>query len=316
MTIEIRCDNVTGFNAATGTYEKCDQKINVPQKYAGKSVKCPKCSQGIQVPSASSPSESPAAVAGISSSPGVMDMEFESESEVSSAAFQSGAQRCPKCGGKYSEDGVCTLCGFQEPVQRAQRERKKKKVVRSAGFQYWLRQLSNEPKNAPLVGNCIFAACNVFGLLILATGILLTSFTGVLLTVLAAFFLVGIWMAYLKTRQLAANPEASLGMFAPFWHLLLVGARQMQWEKYDGKLRGRVVIDARNSEVNDATLPGLAGFKNAEVFDLQGRQITDNGLRHFYGHANLRCIVLKDTQVTATGVANLQQALPRIWIWR
>ena len=123
-------------------------------------------------------------------------------------------------------------------------------------------------------------------------------------------------MAYLKTRQLAANPEASLGMFAPFWHLLLVGARQMQWEKYDGKLRGRVVIDARNSEVNDATLPGLAGFKNAEVFDLQGRQITDNGLRHFYGHANLRCIVLKDTQVTATGVANLQQALPRIWIWR
>ena len=309
MTIEVRCENVSGFDAAVGTYQKCDQKIRVPEKYAGKSIKCPKCSQSVSVPDlVISPTTNAA-------KRNIMEMDFEQDSGVSSASFSSNSKRCPKCGGQFSHEGICTLCNFVEPVQKAQRDRQEQKSVRPAGFQLWLMSLSNDPKNTVLVGYCFFGAFNLFAIIALAFGIISANVAGITLAVLAAFFLVLIWSAFLKTRQLALNPEASLGLFAPCWDLLLYFARQMKWENYDGRLKGRLITDLRNQNVNDETWPAATSFKDAQVIDVQGCNISDSGLRHLYGHHHLRCLVLKETKVTPTGVANLQQALPRVWIW-
>ena len=308
MTIEVRCENVSGFDAAVGTYQKCDQKLRVPEKYAGKSVKCPKCSQAIRVPDLVRAPTS-------ATKRNIMDLDFEQASGVSSAAFSSSANRCPKCGGQFSQEGICTLCNFVEPIQKAQRDRQEKKPVKPAGFQLWLMNLSNDPKNTPLVGYSFFGAFNLFAVIALAFGILSANVAGIILAVLAAFFLVLIWSAFIRTRQLASNPEASLGLFSPLWEVVLLLARQMKWENYDGRLKGRLILDLRNQNVNDETWPAAAGFKDAQVIDVQGCDISDAGLRHLYGHHNLRCLILKETKVSQTGVANLQQALPRVWIW-
>lgn len=322
MPIEFRCDNVAGFDAALGTYQKCSQKLKVPEKFAGKSVKCPKCSQPVVVPNAapqSAPagsSELPAAKPEkLAAKKSVMDVDFESQSQVSSAAFKSSADRCPKCGGKYSDNGICTLCNYAEPVKKAQRDRAQKKTIRPAGLQLWLMQLSTEPKNAKLVGYCFFGALNLFALLAIAAGILSTSLVGALIAAVAGFMLFFGWAAFLKTRQLASDPQASLGIFTPAWNILLTLSRKMNWQQYDGRFKGRTIVDLRNQNINDENLPGAAGFKNAQVIDLQGCSVSDSALRHLYGHHHLHCLVIKDTKISKAAAANLQQALPRIWIW-
>lgn len=318
MPIEFRCDNVAGFDAAVGTYQKCSQKLKVSEKLAGKSVKCPKCSQPVVVPNtAANPKAKRAGSSGhpMAAKKSVMEVDFESQSQVSSAAFASSAGRCPKCGGKYSDDGICTLCSYAEPVKKAQRDRELKNTVRPAGLQLWIMQLSTEPKNAKLVGYCFFGALNLFAFLAIAAGVLSTSILGALIAAMAGFLLFFGWIAFLKTRQLAADPQASLGIFAPAWNVVLILARKMNWQQYDGRFKGRTIIDLRNQNVNDENLPSTAGIKNAQVIDLQGCNVSDSAMRHLYGHHHLHCLVIKETQVSKAAAANLQQALPRIWIW-
>ena len=325
MPIEIRCENISGFDAAVGTYQKCGQKLRVPEKYAGKSVKCPKCSQPISIPAVTAssietqkeadpgvPSASPSA---LGAAPDVMNVEFNSRASVSSAAHDSVVARCPKCGGTYNQHGICTLCNYAEPVQKARRDRQQKKSVRPAGFQLWLMQMSNDPKNVALVGYSFFAAFNFLGLLAMVVGILSVNLIGALVAVVAAFVLFFLWVAFFKTRQLARDPEASLGVFSIFWDLTLSFARKGNWQNYDSRFKGRCIIDLRSQQVSDETWPAVSGFKEAQVIDLENCNITDAGLRHLYGHHHLHCLVVKGTQVTQSGIANLQQALPRIWIW-
>ena len=319
MPIEICCEQVAGFDAAIGTYQKCGYKFRVPDKYQGKSIKCPKCQQVIVVPElepATAGNQGKAAQAELSRQPGVMDLDFDSGKRVSSAALGNKAQRCPKCGGLYSKDGVCTLCNYVEPMRKAQRDLEEKQIVKPAGFQLWLMRLSNEPSTAGLVGYSFFGAMNLFALLAMIGGILSASVLGVLLAVAAAFFAVLLWTMFVKTRQLAADPKASLGIFSPIWNLVLLAARQMKWEHYDSQLQQRKIIDLRHQEVNDETWFMVDGFKQAQVVDLQGCDIGDNGIRHLYGHHHLQCLVIKNTRVTAEAAANLQQSLPRLWIWR
>ena len=333
MPIEFRCLNVAEFDSKTGKYVKCNQLLRVSSKRAGDIIQCPKCSHDVEVPLVT---QSPATetvrhskivAEDIASDlvlndgrqqKSIMDLEFDSATPAVSfghTAFDAVKKRCPKCGGRFSGDGICTLCNFVEPVQKAERQFSENKPVKPAGFQLWLRQLSNNGNTMTYVGIGLSIFASLFLCILIVFGIVSTSLLGVALAVAAAFALVYLWSIVAATWRLAKKPEASLGALNPIWNGLLVAARYFEWQKYDSRFAGRKIIDLRKSPISDAQLPAIDGLQHCQVLDLEGSEITDAGLNQLYGHHHLHCLVLRKTGVTPSGVARLQQAIPRLWIW-
>ncbi len=333
MPIEFRCPNVSQFDSTRGKYVQCNQLLRVSSKRAGDFIQCPKCSQDIEVPLATTPlaldpvrASKMGAEGGASDSvskagpskKSIMDLEFESETpaaSLGSSAYHSAKSRCPKCGGRFSSDGICTLCNFVEPVQKAERQFAENKPAKPAGFQLWLRQLSSNGDTMTYVGLGLSIFASLFLCILIVLGIVSTSLSGVALAVTAAFSLVYLFSIIAATWRLAKKPEAGLGTLGPIWNCLLVAARYLDWQKYDSRFAGRKIIDLRKTPTTDSQLPAIDGLQNCQVLDLEGSAVTDAGLSQLYGHLHLRCLVLRNTEVTPTGVARLQQAIPRLWIW-
>ena len=314
---EIRCTNYAGFDEVTQSYRLCNQKIRVPDERLGSNITCPKCNQSLTVADpgneqqALDPIESPQIQPGAD----VMSMDFDSKM-ASKGVFNTARKRCPKCGGYFDDDGVCQTCNYVEPIQDAQRRNAQQQPLRPAGFQLWLQAIATEGVSLTIIGYVVFATCCLFGLLMLAIGILSQSILGAFVAALAAFFLFFVFAVFLKTRQLATVRNADLGILKPAWNLILLLARWQNWQNYDSNLKGRNIIDLRTRPVDDAGLAQVGGLKNCQVLDLENSNITDNGLKCLYGLSYLQCVVLKNNEVSDDAVTMLQQKYPRLWIWK
>jgi hypothetical protein len=80
-------------------------------------------------------------------------------------------------------------------------------------------------------------------------------------------------------------------------------------------LKGRKIIDLRKNPIDDSELASLQDLRVCQVLDLEGSEITDMGLKALYPLTQLRCLVLKNTQVSREAVTMLQQHRPVLWIW-
>jgi hypothetical protein len=68
--------------------------------------------------------------------------------------------------------------------------------------------------------------------------------------------------------------------------------------------------------ITDAGVAQLKGMKALQQLDLCETQVTDAGLAQLKGLTNLKSVmVLNDPQLTDSGVADLQKALPQCFIW-
>ena len=119
----------------------------------------------------------------------------------------------------------------------------------------------------------------------------------------------------MKTRQLANERYATLGVLAPAWNMMLVLARMFEWEKYDGRLRNRKVIDLRKAPVTDGELSNRSDLGDCQVLDLEDSPVTDVTLKALYRLKHLQCLVVKNTEVTPEEIFKLQQHKPHLWIW-
>ncbi len=80
----------------------CGKKLQVPQQYAGKRVKCPGCGKALQIPSGRS-EKAPAAV------DPVLEELFD---EVELTPSKTG-HRCPMCREDLAPDDIlCVHCGY------------------------------------------------------------------------------------------------------------------------------------------------------------------------------------------------------------
>lgn len=149
----------------------------------------------------------------------------------------------------------------------------------------------------------------------IALGVLMTSFPGMLLSVVCGFLLVLLFATVNRTRLLARDPAAGLGVLSPCWNAVLFFARQQNWQKYDPKLAGRKIINLRSQPLGDAELAMVDDLAECQVLDLEGCPVSDSGLNCLYGHHHLQCLVLRKTLVSRQGAAMLQQSIPRLWIW-
>ena len=321
MAIEIRCDNIAGFNDQSKSYIVCNQKIRVQSDQVGERVICPKCKQPLNVQpktTAAKAGDTNAAVLPSNSleNADVMEMDFQSAKKLAvEAPFKTKGRRCTECGGSYSNQGVCQTCGYVEPVQAAERRHKTKKKDRPAGFQLWLSSTATEGVSIGYIGLGMFILMVLFSLVVIAWGVLSTSVVGSLAAALSAFVLIFVCLVFQVTRTIAVDNNASLGVLAPFWEATLFLARLNDWEKYDPQLKGRKVIDLRKTPTNDEQLVSVTGLRECQVIDLENSDITDRGLLHLYPLTRLRCLVLKNTNVTREAVTKLQQHRPVLWIW-
>lgn len=81
-------------------------------------------------------------------------------------------------------------------------------------------------------------------------------------------------------------------------------------------LRRNGGMPAISRSVNDEGLADLLRLSRVDSLDLHGQPITDAGLLHVMRLRKLRRLNIKETQVTAKGAADLQQALPNCDIVR
>ena len=156
----------------------------------------------------------------------------------------------------------------------------------------------------------------VLGAVLIVCSVLVGGVTGFVMmaaiAVMAALYVGWVYKGY----SLARNPGAKLAWFQkPVWNSLLLIARNMKWQGYDKRFKGRVVIDKRMAPIVDDQLPLLDGLTKAQVLDLEGTLITDSGLRHLYGLENLHCLVVRRTKVTPEAIFRLQQSNPKMWVW-
>jgi hypothetical protein len=95
-----------------------------------------------------------------------------------------------------------------------------------------------------------------------------------------------------------------------------MGATLMKDPNDDGLDAPYIYVSFTNSRATDADLADLKVFKSLKVLEFGGSQITDRGMVHVKGLTTLQQVYVRNSRITAAGVRDLQQALPKLQIVR
>lgn len=319
MSIKVKC-NRTVTDPSTNARRRCGHIIKVDSSLAGKVLRCPSCKQGVEIPAPSRPrtkQRSPTAAP-------VEKLEPLAGSEAKNSLGQSSRDYqkvtvCQKCG-KPVNGHTCTACGFKE-IRRNEtsiRHIKPKPV----GMQRWLIATINQAIPARYLAIMVHISLAIITTLISFAAI--TAMSREALSILAGFsilfILFVVCLGYLalvfKSYQFLIQPGAQLAWFQkPVWNWILHLARKQNWKDYDSRLAKREVITVGNQNFDDQDLLDLDRIRHANVLDLEGTGITDQGLETLYSMKQLQCLVLRKTAVSKTEVYRFQQTFPKVWIW-
>lgn len=212
---------------------------------------------------------------------------------------------CPKCGAAVADaKSMCARCGFHPALNRQLDNRE---VVdddaesEPTGFQLWLRNHLEEGESTKsiLIGVAVLGGL----LLILMIGAMCAIFGASMIVfavaVVIAVALIAVAAAYAKNA----------------WNVVLFAARLIGWRSFASRLRKPRVLDLRKEKATDDSLLEEKELAECVVLDLQGTDVSDAGLVYLTGFRQLRFVVLRKTNATAAGVKKLQQSMPRLWIW-
>lgn len=122
------------------------------------------------------------------------------------------------------------------------------------------------------------------------------------------------WIVPTQRQRAAVRRMCEMGGTVRYWMDTRDGeigaiARLFQWlprELFDDVR----FVDLGGSQVSDAELIHLGGFKSLEALYLHDANVTDAGLTNLSRLTTLRRLALDNTRVTSSGVADLQRALP------
>lgn len=224
--------------------------------------------------------------------------------------------RCPKCGSILDDRKKCIACGYETPLVQAAQKPISQMKAKPAGFQLWFQGIMADGVGMPLFkfGMHAFVTTVVAALLTLA--FLLGGSSALYLILFACVLGLAYLLIVIQTKRLAHVPGTGLPFYLkPMWNTVLQMARKQNWQAYDSRLAGRLIIDVRGQAFGDRELLDLENLNLCQVLDAEGTDLTDNSLAAMHGLKNLRCLVLKGTHVQPEAVFRLQQSLPKCWIW-
>ena len=314
MDIQFRCTSVSHFDEATGTYQQCNQLLQVSSDNIGLKVRCPRCNQTTAIPGR----QIATAKDGATETPGSIESgETVAQVEPSLSYGQfNRATRCPKCGSLLDDEKKCTACRYETPLVDVTTVPIESMTVQPAGFQLWFKNIMADGVGADIFEVALhsFLTIVMLGLIVFA---IMTGGTASIYVILGALLLGGFYLfLVLQTKRMATVPGTRMPFYLkPFWTSILRLARMQGWTKYDSRLKDRLVIDVRGEAFGDRDLLDLEKLNICEVLDAEGSDITDNSLAAMHGLKYLRCLVIRKTHVTHEAVFRLQQSLPKCWIW-
>ncbi|MEE2642313.1 MAG: hypothetical protein VX768_16905 [Planctomycetota bacterium] len=224
---------------------------------------------------------------------------------------------CQKCGAQLEEkQPVCPKC--QTPRQAAYVDREHRKPGNQKGpfgFQLWLFSLTTG-RDDRAEGSWFVVLSIFFPLLMLATGGFLFLYGGLLgipIGIAACFAGYTGLTAFLYWSRALKNPRTRVPVLGKVaWVILLFLCRNLRFRTYKRK----AVLDRRYDEkFGDQQLADLRDIKKLRVLDLDGSGITDAGLLYLHQMRGIHFLVLNNTRLTENAVHELQQTIPKTWIW-
>lgn len=216
---------------------------------------------------------------------------------------------CPHCRAPLQRDvELCERCGYHLRLKRVVKNYQEPKEHVS-GFDHYLKKHLHE--HATVGGLKILLGVlapigAIFALIILWAVVGLFAFCLVVP--------LGMAIVVLAAACLIPGPRGS-DPFNPWWAILQF-QRLTGWKLFHQSTVPLSVAERKTREFDDAALDQMQELETIDVLDLEGSSVTDEGIRILRFYKNLKFLVVRDTQVTALGVKNLQFEFPELLIWR
>ncbi|MBP87051.1 MAG: hypothetical protein CMJ64_10100 [Planctomycetaceae bacterium] len=331
----------------------CGKKFSAWDDLVGKSVKCPKCQKEMTVPGgemgiASSPSADVVSLGeeDIVAPPaaGYEPLPHADSSDVASglslpmpsvtppAAARPAASptaptsadddlddgddlpfACPNCHQPMpQQEDLCDHCGFHRILKRKiDIADGINKPDNSTGFE---RAFRGQLEDADSADNML-KILKIVGLLVAVAFLFVCRPYSWFVAIIG-----GVGFFLYRKKQVAsssANDSAinQDAMSSTAWTLMLSLQRAIGWRLLAWPFPKTKALILHDSTFTDADLGDLDELPQYEALDLEGTQVTNDGLRHLERHKQLRYLVFRQTNVTVSGVQKLQQILPEASIW-
>lgn len=305
MPIRFQCTNTAQYDEATGSYVTCGQPLEAQIEQAGKRVRCPQCKQPVTVPEAEN-------LADAHSDAFAATVPQES---LQVAGFDPSV-RCIKCGTPLTPKKRCPGCGHQERMLVPDKRSIESIPVEPAGFQLWCKKRLSGGVSFRVVANAMHAMFAVIVILLSLMAVLVAGAGGVVALVFIAGVVVLYILCLMEARRLGTQRVAKPGvLLRPLWALFLLISRRTNWKNFVSSESPESIADLRNAPISDRDLITMEELQQCNVLDLEGTEITDQGLQYLRGMKNIKALVVGKTHVTEEAVFRLQQSIPTAWIW-
>ncbi|MBC8354861.1 MAG: hypothetical protein H8E66_23025 [Planctomycetes bacterium] len=314
----------------------CGKQFSAWDDLVGKAVKCPKCQQEMVLHSgnealgetpAPTRSTAPAAPGSAPTQPVAPPMPKVPAQPPASAGGSSQPHStddfdesedlpyaCPHCHQSMKADeDLCDKCGYHRVLKRRiDITEGVNKPDKSVGFERFFKGQLTDANSAEstllmmkVVGGLFALAfvfvCHPWSWLIVIGGVVAFVF-------------------YKKNRAgktgdadpSAVNQDAASSLL---WTLTLNFQRAVGWRLPALPFPTTKALTLHDSTFSDQDLGGVDDLSTYETLDLEGTQLSNAGLEQLEKMKQLRYVVVRRTNVTATGVQRLQQALPQACIW-
>ncbi len=224
---------------------------------------------------------------------------------------------CHKCGTLLEEkQPVCPNCKTQRRAAFVDKAHRKPFSTRGPfGFQLWLKSMttSRTPGND---SNLFSVVSYIMSVLMMGSGIafiifagIIGVFVGLLTTGLGYCLFVGLRF-WGKSSKDPRTPIPAVGQV--IWVILLFGIRQFRFNTISQSAK---LIRKFDEDFGDRELKAINDLNKYHVIDLEGTKITDESLLFLYNLRGIEYLVLRNTEVTTDAVHDLQQTVPKTWIW-
>lgn len=224
----------------------------------------------------------------------------ESSCHKCGTLLQTGQPRCPNC---------------QTPRRAAYIKAEDRVIPRKNGpfgFQYHVDSLMNRSKENEtffkFLGYAIVLLATCLGLFLILLGGFFGFFPGIAIaggSISMAFFSY-YWERMRKNPRMKLPAIGKLG-----WGLTLTICRVTLFKKVNSKQQ----FVNSNSEFGDQNVREVRNFNQMKMIDLSGTKITDQSLLYFHNLLSIQYLVISETNVTDDAVHDLQQTIPKAWIW-
>lgn len=224
---------------------------------------------------------------------------------------------CRKCGTLLEEkQPVCPNCQTRRQARYVdKKDRKPFSRKGPFGFQLWLDSITKGPTDPNSI-NWLAIIAYTFAILLMGSGLFLIIFGGVSgifvgpFMIFAGFALFTAVRYWGKARENPRTPVPVLGQVT--WVVMLFLIRNLRFSRVKPEKRFDKKGDASFGDEELAAMKNLGKFR---VIDLEGTSVTDEGIVSLFDLRGIEYLVLRNTEVTADGAHDLQQTIPKTWIW-